>query len=367
MGFSALRVYQFRNLSNTTHEFSSREVFLIGENGQGKTNTLEALYLLCYGASFRTHSDAPLVRDHGKEAAVRGSYRSAEGNTTDIEVLIRNPGGKEIRMNEKRVKDRKDILLSIPCVVFAHDDLEFISGAPAQKRHFYNQTLCMYDLHYLDLLRNYKRVLVQRNTCLKQKNASMLDVYNRQLVEWGFDIQSKRDKLLKLFNVIFRDFFRKISGLKGEIDIRYQPSWRDCATREACLEFLVHREGEEAVFRTTTSGPHRDQFRYFYEGSDFCQIASTGQIRLLSIILRVAQACFFTEYTGKRPVLLLDDVLLELDAGKREQFIRSLPDYEQAFFTFLPDEEYSRYRHPTTGEYEVKEGVIQSWKKPEIF
>jgi DNA replication and repair protein RecF len=367
MGFSALSVYQFRNLTDGAHDFSSPEVFLIGENGQGKTNTLEALYLLCYGASFRTNADAHLIKAAGREAAVRGRYRSAEGTDTDIEVIIRNPGGKEIRMNDKRVKDRKEILLAIPCVVFAHDDLEFINGAPVQKRHFYNQTLCMYDLHYLDFLRHYKRVLIQRNACLRERKTDMLDVYNRQLVEWGFAIQEKRTELMRLFNRIFKDFFRRIAGLSGEIDIVYQPSWKDCRNRDECLHYLSRRKGEEAVFRTTTSGPHRDQFRYFYQGTDFCRVASTGQIRLLSIILRVAQACFFTEYTAKLPVLLLDDVLLELDAGKRELFIKSLPAYEQAFFTFLPDEEFSRYRRAATRDYRVKGGDIQPWKKPEIF
>jgi DNA replication and repair protein RecF len=366
MGFSALTLYQFRNLIDTTYRFDSREIFLIGENGQGKSNTLEALYLLCYASSFRTRSDFPLIRDNGGEASVGGEYRTEEGAVTDISVLLHNPGGKEIRLNGKRTRDRKDILLSIPCVVFAHDDLEFIIGAPGLKRRFYNQTLCMYDLHYLDILKNYKRILLERNACLKQKETEMIPVYNRQLVEWGFAIQEKRMELMKEFNVIFKKFFRKLAGLPDEIEIRYQPSWRNCLTREACLAYVEKRKKEEAVFRTTTSGPHRDQFRYYYKGADFCHIASTGQIRLLSVILRVAQACFFSTYTGKKPVLLLDDVLLELDAAKRERFIKSLPDYEQAFFTFLPDEDYSRYRQPTTKEYLVKEGAILPWKKPEI-
>ena len=367
MGFSTLTLHQFRNLEDTTYTFSSREIFLIGENGQGKTNTLEALYLLCYASSFRTRIDAHLIRDHGKQALVKGEYESEEGYSTDVQVVLRQKGGKQIRMNGKPVKERKEILLSIPSVVFGHDDLEFISGTPAVKRHFYNQTMCMYDLAYLDLLKNYRRVLIQRNASLKQKKTDMLDVYNGQLVKWGFAIQEKRIKLMKLFNGIFKDFFSRISRLPGDIEIVYQPSWRTCSTPEACLHFLEDRKREEAVMRTTTSGPHRDQFRYFYQDADFCHVASTGQIRLLSIILRVAQACFFTEYTGRKPVLLLDDVLLELDAGRRELFIKALPHYEQAFFTFLPDEDYSRYGQASTKRYHVEEGSIRPWKKPEIF
>jgi DNA replication and repair protein RecF len=367
MGFTALTVYQFRNLKNTTLQFPSREVFLIGENGQGKTNCLEALYLLCYGSSFRTRNDSLLVKNGEKECLVEGQYCSNDGGAHEISVILKIPGGKEIRMNNKRVADRKDILLSIPSVVFSHDDLEFINGAPSKKRRFFNQTLCMYDLHYLDLLRNYKRVLFQRNSCLKQKALEMLPVYNKQLVEWGFEIQMKRAGLMDLFNGIFKHYFKAIAKLPGEIEIRYRPSWRECGTRGACLEWLAKKEAEDSAFRTTTSGPHRDQFQYMYDGVDFCQRASTGQLRLLSIILRVAQACFFTEHTGKKPVLLLDDVLLELDAGRRELFVKSLPEYEQAFFTFLPDEGFGRYRRETTGYRRVQEGEVLPWIEPEIY
>ncbi len=195
----------------------------------------------------------------------------------------------------------------------------------------------------------------------------MLPVYNRQLVEWGFEIQEKRAGLLDVFNGILKRYFKLIARLPGEIEILYRPSWSHCRTREACLELLKKKESEDIVFRTTTSGPHRDQFTYWYGNEDFCRKASTGQLRLLSIILRVAQARFFTENTGKKPVLLLDDVLLELDAGRRELFVKSLPDYEQAFFTFLPDEEFGRYRRETTAYRLVREGEVRAWNEPEIF
>ncbi|MBN2351424.1 MAG: DNA replication/repair protein RecF [Spirochaetales bacterium] len=367
MGFSTLSVYQFRNLVSDTFSFSSKEIFLIGENGQGKTNCLEALYLLCYGSSFRTRIDSLLIQSGANEASVAGQYSSDEGMAHEISVILKNPGLKEIRMNGKRVADRKEILLSIPCVVFSHDDLEFVSGSPAKKRGFFNQTLCMYDLHYLELLRNYKRVLFQRNSSLKQRSLDMLPVYNSQLVEWGFEIQTKRSNLMGIFNSIVKRYFRDIARLPCDIEIKYRPSWRGCTTRQACLEWLRGREAEDCAFRTTTSGPHRDQFVYMYGNDDFCQKASTGQLRLLSIILRVAQAGFFTDNTGKKPVLLLDDVLLELDAGRRELFVKSLPAYDQAFFTFLPDEDFGRYRKETTAFRRVGEGKIRGWNEPEIF
>ena len=363
MGFSSLRCYQFRNLSDAVHQFSGREIFLIGENGQGKSNCLEALYLLCYGSSFRAHADADMIRNGHSEASVMGHYRSTEGNTQEISVIMKRKESKEIRVNGKKILERKDILLSIPCVVFSHDDLEFIIGSPAKKRRFLNQTLCLYNLRYLDLLKNYKRILHQRNSLLKQKRPDLLDIYNEQLSIFGFEIQEKRKELVFLFNKIVQHYFRRISGLSGTMEIVYHPSWQDCRSPASCREHLEKREGRDRVFRTTTSGPHRDQFFYYYNGADFSRIASTGQVRLLSIILRVAQASFFMEHTGRKPVLLLDDVLLELDSGKRELFIKSLPEYEQAFFTFLPDEDYIHYEKNLTVKYLVSGGGIQSWNE----
>lgn len=363
MGFSFIRLYQFRNFTDESHCIDSREIFLIGENGQGKSNYLEALYLLCYGASFRIKYDAYLIQNARDEASVIGKYETELGGEREINVFLKRREAKEIRIDGKRILDRKEILLSIPCVVFSHQDLEFIIGTPSKKRRFFNQTMCMYDASYVDLMGNYKKVLRERNSLLKQKKTDLLELYNQQLIHFGFQIQEKRKKLVKGFNKVFQEHFRKISGLPGKIEIVYNPAWNECQNQNDCAVFLREREAQDRYFRTTTSGPHRDQFFYFLEGSDFCKIASTGQIRLLSIILRVAQTSFYAECSGRKPVLLVDDVLLELDRPKRERFIKSLPDYEQAFFTFLPDEEYVNYESPQTAKYQVVNGRINQWKK----
>ena len=113
--------------------------------------------------------------------------------------------------------------------------------------------------------------------------------------------------------------------------------------------------------KTTTSGPHRDRFVYRHEDRDFTRTASTGQLRLVSLILRVAQAQFFASRSGRSPVLLLDDVLLELDPTRRKRFLDALPAYEQAFFTFLPDERFNDYRREDTLIYRVADGRIEAY------
>ncbi|HEQ71088.1 MAG TPA: DNA replication/repair protein RecF [Spirochaetia bacterium] len=367
MGFSSLRFFHFRNLKDVTVRFDSASNFLVGENGQGKSNCLEALYFLCYGASFRTLADKDLILTGETKAAVQGWYQSPDGVEKEIEIILTADEPKEIRVDGKRVTDRRQILQSIPCVIFSHEDLEFAVGPPLKKRRFFNQTLCMYDDAYLDLLRHYQRVLRQRNMSLKQRRRELLPVYNERLAEYGFAIQKKRQELVKNFSRVFQDYFQRISGLPSPLSIVYRPSWHECDEPAACVVRLEAGMEQDHLFRTTTSGPHPDRFLYTYEGRDFSRIASTGQIRLLSIILRVAQARFFTDCTGRRPLLLLDDVLLELDGEKRKRFIHELPPAEQAFFTFLPVEEYRSYAVPSTSIYRVREGRIEPWSEPEIY
>ncbi|MGM0675148.1 MAG: DNA replication/repair protein RecF, partial [Spirochaetota bacterium] len=145
------------------------------------------------------------------------------------------------------------------------------------------------------------------------------------------------------------------------LHITHRPSWRNAATVSEAEAHLRDRREHDLYMKTTTSGPHRDRFVYRYRDADFTKTASTGQLRLVSLILRVAQAQFFAARSGRAPLLLLDDVLLELDPRRRKAFLGELPHYEQAFFTFLPDERFNEYRGEHTLIYHVSDGSIESY------
>ena len=136
---------------------------------------------------------------------------------------------------------------------------------------------------------------------------------------------------------------------------------------EDCLALLQSKRQLDKERELTTQGPHRDAIVYLSKGKDFSLTASTGQIRLLSLALKAAQAGYFQKKTDCSPLLLLDDVLLEVDEQKRTAFLRNLPDYEQAFFAFLPDEKFLHYSKKDTRFYSVRDGKITGWKKPETF
>ena len=191
----------------------------------------------------------------------------------------------------------------------------------------------------------------------------MLDIYDNQLSQYGLIIQDKRKKAIFQFNEIFGKIYEEISGIKG-LNIVYYPSWKNIEdengkrfpTNQDILNLLYEKRENDKYMETTMSGPHRDRINFVKDGKLFVPTASTGQCRLISLILRVAQSVYFTRTTGLKPVLLMDDVLLELDPDKRAKLTAMLPDYDQLFCTFLPGEPYERYMHETTKIYKIKEG-----------
>lgn len=380
MAFTSIRVYNFRNLRDTTVPTSAREIFLVGENGQGKTNFLEAIYFVCYASSFRTRRDDVMRRNGTSEMAVEGRFET-EGDQ-HIVVVKQIGRTKQIELDAKSVEDRKEIVTNIPCIVFCHDDISFVTGGPDMQRWFMNQTQSLLESSFITEIRRYTRVLRARNAALKDRRTDLLDVLDQQLVDAGIPLHLRRAELTRRFNETLSGLFATVFGEDRSLEMSYRPSWDEPDDDEAATgssapteppqaipsdpdayaatlrEQLARSRSRDLDLRTSTRGPHRDRFPFRLDGRLLTEVASTGQLRLVSLILRVAQAQLLSRVTGRLPVLLLDDVLLELDPGRRARFVEALPEYEQAFFTFLPDEQYARFRQDTTRVYRVESGEI---------
>lgn len=351
----------YRNIQDSTINLLSKEVYFIGENGQGKSNLLESIYYSAYGNSFRTRADAEVIKKGFSNFSIRTMYRLENGTTENICIFFDN-GKKKIDKNGKWIKDRKELINTMPCVLFCHEDLEFVVGEPERRRFFIDQCLSMYDVLYIDTNRNYKKILKSRNISLKDKNYEMLDIFDAQLVQNGIEIIKKRRNAIFQFNQIFGNLYEKITGIEG-VSIKYEPSWKSddelniVPSSQKALEILLSKREIDKTIMTTMSGPHRDKIKFIKNGTDFVSTASTGQRRLLALLLRIGQAIFYTNITGKKPVLLMDDVLLELDPNKRQSLTQLLPDYDQLFCTFLPGEPYQRYMKEGTRIFEIKNGA----------
>lgn len=355
MGFHSLRFVQFRNLEDGEIFLppNIKNIFLVGENGHGKTNFLESLYILCYGTSFRTKNEKLLPKKGFNSFSLLGKYQLDQ---EDLEIFQKwYPEKKEFFVNQQAVKDRRALIQNIPCLAFVHDDFLFVQGPPEKQRLFFDQTLSLFDKEFFSDLLNYKKVLKIRNFLLKSSENTSLDIYEEQLVNFGLKIIQKRQNLIESFNPDFQKTFKTISELPENLEIKYSPSWKS-EKKEEILKNLKEKRDLDRQFGATISGPHRDRFKFVYEGKNFHETASTGQIRLVSLILRLNQGIFYQKMTGKKPVFLIDDVLLELDLKKRKVFLESFPEYEQAFFTFLPGEGLMNEKSKEGFLIQVKQG-----------
>jgi DNA replication and repair protein RecF len=371
--FGSLRTLGFRNLVDAETNTHEKNVFLVGENGQGKTNFLEAVYFCSYASSFRGVSDREVVREGEQRSAVAAHFAgSAERNgSADTQVMLYDQvrvtyehHKKNVYLDGKRIEDRRDLLGVAPSIVFCHEDMEFVTGSPERRRWFFDQTLGIADPGYLEDLRKYRRVLKTRNTLLKTGGdhhtgtslGPMLDALDPQLAFYGLKLMEKRQEAAAGFSATFGILYEQVTGL-DQLGLRYIPSWK-ALTLEGIQGSLEEHREQDVASGLTLSGPHRDRYLFIRGETEFAGKASTGQRRLLALLLRAAQARRFSELTGTYPVLLLDDVLLELDPEKRWKFLAALPEYAQAFFTFLPDEPYHRYGKSGALVYQVSQGSL---------
>ena len=357
MFFSSLRTAAFRNLADTEVFTGAKDVFLVGENGQGKTNFLEALYFCAYASSFRAVRDGELARNGEKDFSAEVKIEKSANDGILVKV---EKGKKSVFISGKRAEDRKELLSVAPAIVFCHEDMEFVAGSPERRRWFFDQTLSLYDPVYLEDLRRFRRVLKSRNTVLKDcvlrkhsGNAEpLLDALDPQFVWYGQKLIEKRETAAREFSGVFGPLYEEVSGIAG-VNVQYIQSWK---SEKDALSRLRERRAADMASGASLSGPHRDRYVFAHGGAEFAGKASTGQRRLLALLLRAAQAARFSQMTGLNPVLLLDDVLLEMDGEKRRRFLSVMPACDQAFYTFLPEEPYQRYQKEDTLVYTVKNG-----------
>lgn len=355
MRFEKIRINNFRNISSQVVDIDAEDIVLIGENAQGKTNFLEALYTLCYGSSFKTVNLKEAVRHGEMGFFIESTFLNDFGERQYVSFSFEN-GKRNIEIDGKKVLDRKELIYQFPCIVFSHEDIEFLKGEPETRRKFFDQMMSLSNPSFLDDIRLYRNVLSKRNAAIKMGNADLVTLYDGRLAKYGLSIMMERERAVNEFNSIFPSLFSVVSGGKDDLFIHYQKSWADAESEEDIIAILHENLDRDMKMLTTTSGIHRDRFSVRDENGIFNQTGSTGQLRLCSLIFRIVEAKVFENSTEKKPILLFDDVLLELDDKKRSLFLNHIDSYSQAFFTFLPRERYFDENHKKPLCYNVVNG-----------
>jgi DNA replication and repair protein RecF len=316
-----LRLRDFRNYARLDAQFRPGFHVLLGDNAQGKTNILEAIYLLATLRSFRGVGGAQMIR-HGQKGYFVGAQVVGQG-TREIRAYW-SASERQLSLDAQPVKRLGDYLGTLRAVVFCTEDLQLVKGTARMRRRFIDLLLSQTNPTYLPLLQRYAAAVRSRNALLKHRpvDEAALESFTRELIEAGEKLVALRREFLPKISPLARLAYRRISNDAEELRLAYEPSVRE----DFALE-LMRARPRELAYRTTLIGPHRDELALLLNEQPAAKFASEGQKRTLALALKMAQAEFLSGMHGVPPVLLIDDVMGELDARRRAGF---LPILERA-------------------------------------
>ncbi len=317
-----LFVQQFRNYESQLVNLSPGLNILYGNNAQGKTNLLEAIYCAAMGGTFKNVPDRQMIRIGSEAARVRVRYQ-ARGVQHINEVFLPAAGRKKLVCDGLDVKKASELVGRLRLVLFIPADMELVTGGPAARRRFMDQSISQLRPRYLYALSRYQKVLEQKNKLLKSGGSSgLLDVWNEELAQTGGMVMWYRKSFLTRLGKIAAGRHREISGGAETLHMEYFasiPSPEDKemkAFQEALRRELEINRNREGIMRASLIGPHRDDVALTIGSLAARGYASQGQQRTLLLTLKLSQMDLFREETGENPVLLLDDIAGELDAQR---------------------------------------------------
>jgi DNA replication and repair protein RecF len=355
MHLAHLRLRDFRNYARLDVDFAPGLHLLLGDNAQGKTNILEAIYLMATLRSFRGVGGGQMVR-HGQKGYFVGGKVVGQGEH-DIKMYWSSTE-RSLSLDARPVRKLTDYLGVLRTVAFCTEDLHLVKGAARARRRFLDLLLSQTYPGYLPLLQRYTRALRSRNALLKQPrpDPAALDGFSRELVGSGEEIIRLRRELVPRFSPLAGLVYRRIASEAEELRLEYQPSVKQDFRVE--LAQSRHREG---AYRSTLIGPHRDDLRLLLDGHSAAQFGSEGQKRTLAIALKLAQAEYLTGLHGSPPVLLIDDIMGELDAKRRGGFLPLVQRAQQSqgqVFVTATEENWPEERGREAQRWRVRAGTL---------
>jgi DNA replication and repair protein RecF len=323
-----LELLDFRNYHEALFTPIAGTTLIVGDNGQGKTNLVEAMAYLATLSSFRGASPEALVRLGAERAVLRALVRDSDGRVSEIEAELGPAGRNRVQVNRQRLSRARDLLGVVRVTVFSPDDLILVKGGPAERRRFLDDTLVALAVKYDASRRELDRVVRQRNTLLRQTAgrldedaARTLDVWDAKLIEVGEQFGHARARLVARLEPFVGEAYEQLAGTATAIGLSYDPPWRRVGLAAALAEARAAdlRQGVSSV------GPHRDELLLTVDHLPARTHASQGEQRTLAIALRLAAHRLIADRTGSAPVLILDDVLSELDPGRAAALLGHLP------------------------------------------
>lgn len=372
-----LKISHIRNLEECRLEFPRGLILFYGHNAQGKTNILESLYLLSHARSFRGGRNEHIIRFEEEWGAVEGSI--LKGDQEDVVRIVLQRSKRYAFINGKRCTRLSELAGYVHFVTFTIDELAILRGVPGQRRQFIDKIVFNLFPSYMGQLREYNRVLKQRNVLLQsirsgENTTEQLDTWTHYLIEYGAEILHRRLKAIDEINRMLSDQYSRFTGIEEIVKICYIPTSYDkhvlsseLSSRETIKELyeqkIMRLRRQEIERGYTLAGPHRDDFSVLIGGHDCYYYGSQGELRSVLIAIKMVEISLFEEKRRDSPIVLLDDILSELDSRRSQELLSGIDRNKQTFLS-LTSLDMMKAFSPDVTLFQVSGGKVQRGKFP---
>lgn len=357
MVIKSLKLKNYRNYELLDMTFDSKTNILYGDNAQGKTNILEALYLSGTTKSHRGTKDRDLIQ-FGREESHLETIVEKKGMEFQIDMHLKKNSPKGIAINKIPIRKASELFGIVHFVFFSPEDLNIIKDGPAGRRRFIDLELSQIDKVYLSNLSNYNRIINQRNSLLKELYhqdhlMDTLDIWDMQLAEYGTKVIESRKQFIRQVNQIIADIHYRLTGGRERIELSYESSLGSLSLEQA----LKKNRERDIRMKSTSVGPHRDDLCFLSGDLDIRKFGSQGQQRTAALSLKLSEIELVKEVIKDTPILLLDDVLSELDKHRQNYLLDSIHDI-QTVITCTGLDEFVNHRFSINKIFHVKNGQV---------
>jgi len=332
-----IEALNFRNYKDLKLNLTNNKIHILkSPNGMGKTNIIELIFFLSYYRSFRNVKQRELIKINSDKCFIKAIYKRK--NITNEKIIKIEQNKKEIINNNKKIHKISESFADIIPILFCNEDIDIITGSPTIRRKFFDMFISILDKHYLLFLKDYYSLLKQKNFILKnKKNFDLLDIYDKQLSEIILKIKKERLNLIFYINQSFSKKYEDIGEFNQNVSILYNSNFKEMQDVNSIYNFLKKNRDKDIKFGYSLYGIHKDNYIFLMNNLPFEKYASLGQTRLASLVLKLIQAEYIKKKSNDSPIILIDDVILELDNKRQKNFIKEILDYEQIFITISDD------------------------------
>ena len=327
MWIKKIKINNFRNYKNQEINLEKNINIFYGENAQGKTNIIEAIFLSSMGKSFRAKKDKEMIMLGEEKSNIEIEYEKTD---RDGKIKIELGNKKIVYINGIKIKKLSELLGKINVVIFTPDDINILKGGPQNRRRFLDIMISQLRPNYMYNLNLYLKTLEQRNNYLRQikeenKNENMLEIWDEELSNYAINIYNYRKEFIEKIKNKIKNIHSKITNNKEEIEIEYLS---ECISKEKYLELLKQRRKLDIIKGYTTKGIHRDDFNIYINKKELGIYGSQGQHRTAILSLKLSELNIVKDEIGESPILLLDDFMSELDEKRRKNFLEKINDVQ---------------------------------------